>query len=46
MKNGKPISLRHVILAEAVSFLEREGMECLITQNGIVSLVNQLVKQR
>ena len=46
MKNGKPISLRHVILGEAVSFLENEGMECLITQNGIVSLVNQLVNYR
>lgn len=46
MKNGKPISLRPVILGEAVSFLENEGMECLITQNGIVSLVNQLVNYR
>lgn len=46
MKNGKPISLRPVILGEAVSFLEIEGMECLITQNGIVSLVNQLVNYR
>jgi hypothetical protein len=43
MKNGRPISLRPVILGEAVSFLEIEAMECLITQNGIVSLVNQLV---
>lgn len=46
MKNGKPISLRPVILGEAVSFLEKEGMDCLITQNGIVSLVNQLVNYR
>ncbi len=46
MKNGKPISLRPVILGEAVSFLETEGMECLITQNGIVSLVNELVNYR
>lgn len=46
MKNGKPISLRPVILGEAVSFLEAEGMECLITQNGIVSLVNHLVNYR
>lgn len=46
MKNGKPISLRPLLLGEAVSFLEIEGMECLITQNGIVSLVNQLVNYR
>ncbi|WP_026968032.1 hypothetical protein [Algoriphagus terrigena] len=46
MKSGKPISLRSVILGETVSFLEAEGMECLITQNGIVSLVNQLVNYR
>lgn len=46
MTNPKPISLRPVILGEAVSFLESEGMECLITQNGIVSLVNQLVNYR
>lgn len=46
MKNAKPISLRPVILGEAVSFLEIEGMECLVTQNGIVSLVNQLVNYR
>jgi hypothetical protein len=46
MKNGKPISLRPLILGEAVPFLEKEGMECLITQNGIVSLVNQLVNYR
>ena len=46
MKNGKPISLRPVILGEAVTFLETEGMDCLITQNGIVSLVNQLVNYR
>ena len=32
--------------AEAVAFLETEGMDCLITQNGIVSLVNQLVNYR
>lgn len=46
MKNGKPISLRPVILGEAVTFLETEGMDCLTTQNGIVSLVNQLVNYR
>ena len=46
MKNGKPISLRPIILGEAVTFLEAEGMECLVTQNGIVSLVNQLVNYK
>lgn len=46
MKNGKPISLTSVILGETVSFLETEGMECLVTQNGIVALVNQLVNYR
>ncbi len=46
MKNGKPISLRPVILGEAADFLETEGMECTITQKGIVSLVNQLVNYR
>lgn len=46
MENGKPISLSSVILGEAVTFLEKEGMSCLITQQGIVSLVNQLVNYR
>lgn len=46
MENGKPISLKAVILGEAASFLERENMDCVITQNGIVSLVNQLVNYR
>jgi len=46
MKIGKSISLKSVILGEAVSFLETEKMECLVTQNGIVSLVNQLVNYR
>src|SRR5690554_5971001 len=46
MKSGKPISLRSVILGEVVTFLEREGMECLITQNGIVSVVNHLVNYK
>lgn len=46
MKNGKPISLRPVILGETVTFLQKEGMDCLITQDGLVSLVNQLVNYR
>jgi hypothetical protein len=46
MKNGKPMSLRSVILGEAFSFLEKEGMGCLITQDGIASLVGQLVNYR
>lgn len=46
MKSEKPISLRPVILGEAVSLLATEEMDCLITQAGIVSLVNQLVNYK
>ncbi|OCA77554.1 hypothetical protein BBI01_03650 [Chryseobacterium artocarpi] len=43
---GKSISLKQVILDQATSLLKAEGMDCLITQDGIVSLVNQLVNYR
>ncbi len=46
MKNSKPISLRSVILGESVTFLGNENMQCLITQNGLVELVNQLVNYK
>jgi hypothetical protein len=43
MKNNKPISLRPVLIGESVTFLNQENMECLITQNGLVELISQLV---
>ncbi len=46
MDSIKPISLRPVILGESVRFLENEDMQCLVTQNGIVDLINQLVNYR
>ena len=46
MKNSKAISLRSVILGESVTFLDNENMQCLVTQNGIVELVNQLVNYK
>lgn len=46
MSNSKPISLRPVILGESVAFLENEEMQCLVTQKGIVELINQLVNYK
>lgn len=46
MNNTKAISLRSVILGESVAFLDNEDMQCLITQNGLVELVNQLVNYK
>lgn len=46
MNNNKPISLRSVILGESVAFLDNEDMQCLITQKGLVELVNQLVNYK
>jgi len=43
MKNIKPISLRAQLIGETVEFLSQENMECLITQEGLVDLINQLV---
>lgn len=43
MKNNKPISLRSVLIRESVTFLSQEKMECLITQDGLVELISQLV---
>jgi len=44
--NSKPISLRSVILGESVTFLAKEEMQCLVTQNGLVELINQLVNYK
>lgn len=43
MKSSKPISLRPVLIGESVNFLTQENMECLITQQGLVELISQLV---
>lgn len=43
MKNNKPISIRPILLGESVTFLTQESMECLITQDGLVELISQLV---
>ena len=43
MKNTKPISIRPILLGESVAFLSQENMECLITQDGLVELISQLV---
>lgn len=43
MKNTKPISIRPLLLGESVTFLSQESMECLITQDGLVELISQLV---
>ena len=43
MKNIKPISLRPQLIGESVTFLNQENMECLITQDGLVDLISQLV---
>ncbi len=43
MKNTKPISIRPILLGESVAFLSQENMECLITQEGLVELISQLV---
>lgn len=46
MNNPKPISLRPVLLGESVTFLENQAMQCLVTQNGLVDLINQLVNYK
>jgi hypothetical protein len=38
----KPISIKSVLLGEVVTFLADENMPCLITQDGVVELINQL----
>jgi len=43
MKNIKPISLHAQLIEETVEFLSQENMECLITQEDLVDLINQLV---
>lgn len=46
MGESKPVSLRSAILGECVSFLVSEEMECLVTQQGLVELINQLVNYK
>lgn len=43
MKKNKPISIRPLLLGESVTFLKEESMDCLITQDGLVELISQLV---
>ncbi|WP_298248396.1 hypothetical protein [uncultured Christiangramia sp.] len=43
---SKSISLRPTLLGESVTLLATEKMECLITQEGLVELINQLVNYK
>ncbi len=43
MSTSKPISLRSVIQGESITFLKSVGMNCLVTQDGLVELINGLV---
>jgi hypothetical protein len=43
MKNNKPVSIRPILLGESVTFLNQESMDCLVTQDGLVELISQLV---
>jgi len=43
MKSIKPVSIRPLLLGESVVFLGQENMNCLITQDGLVELISQLV---
>lgn len=43
MKIIKPVSIRPLLLGESVTFLGQENMDCLITQDGLVELISQLV---
>ncbi|WP_285008615.1 hypothetical protein [Pedobacter faecalis] len=43
MKATKSVSIRSILLGESVTFLSQENMNCLITQDGLVELISQLV---
>jgi hypothetical protein len=43
MKGIKSVSMKTQVLGETVAFLSQEKMECLITQDGLVELISQLV---
>ena len=43
---SKPISLRPTLLGESFTLLANEKMGCLITQEGVVELINQLVNYK
>jgi hypothetical protein len=43
MKGIKSVSMKTQILGETVTFLHQEKMDCLVTQEGMVELISQLV---
>lgn len=43
MRGVKSVSIKTQILGETVRFLSEEKMDCLITQEGVVDLISQLV---
>lgn len=46
MKISRPISIRPVLVGESVAFLGQEDMQCLVTQDGLVDLISQLVSYK
>lgn len=43
---AKAISLKNTLQGEIVEFLEKEEMSCVLTQNGVLGLVNQIAQYR
>jgi hypothetical protein len=43
---AKAISLKNTLQGEIVEFLDKEGMSCIHTQNGLLGLVNAIAQYK